>query len=449
MSVGSGEVEARKVAFFAGEQLLLFAAFTLTASAFLHLGRFSATKVAWGRIALEAGAATLLLQLGLYLADLYDLKTAYQDAREGARLTKALGFATIGYALFSICFDGALPGPRLAYPVAAAALGVACTVALGFRTLLPELGRRMALRGRVFLLGAGEAARALADEIARDGTCEVVGQAAPAAGDLLERVRARAAETVVVAADDRRGLPIRELLACRLSGLEVVDAASFAERALRTLPVALVRPSDLVFSDGFLRPSWLVLARRLVSLLAAGILLVLALPWLLVIALLVKLDSKGPILYQQERVGAGGRSFKMLKFRTMRNDAEAGGARWAAKDDPRVTRVGRWLRRFRIDELPQLWNVLIGDMGLIGPRPERPEFVARLRTQIPYYDLRSLVPPGITGWAQIRYPYAASLEEAREKLKYDLYYVKHLSVRLDLVILFHTAKVVLFGRGAR
>jgi lipopolysaccharide/colanic/teichoic acid biosynthesis glycosyltransferase len=139
----------------------------------------------------------------------------------------------------------------------------------------------------------------------------------------------------------------------------------------------------------------------------------------------------------------------MLKFRTMRTDAESQGVKWAQKDDPRVTPLGKYLRRFRIDELPQIFNVLRGEMGVVGPRPERPEFVARLRTQIPYYELRTLVPPGITGWAQIRYPYAASLEEAREKLQYDLYYVKHLSVLLDLVILFHTAKVVLFGRGAR
>ena len=167
------------------------------------------------------------------------------------------------------------------------------------------------------------------------------------------------------------------------------------------------------------------------------------------VAILIKLDSRGPIFYTQERVGLNGRNFKMFKFRTMRADAEQAGVQWAQKDDPRVTGIGTYLRRFRIDELPQLINVLKGEMGLVGPRPERPEFVAQLRTQIPYYELRTLVPPGITGWAQIRYPYAASLEEAREKLQYDLYYVKHLSVFLDLVILFHTAKVVLFGRGAR
>jgi sugar transferase (PEP-CTERM system associated) len=254
---------------------------------------------------------------------------------------------------------------------------------------------------------------------------------------------------VVVAVDDQRGLDVRELLSCRLSGLDVVDAVHFAEHSLHKIPVAFARPSALVFSDGFHRPPWLLVARRLLSLTATLALFIVAAPVLLLVALLIKLDSRGPILYRQTRVGQHGHPFTMLKFRTMRSDAEAAGARWAQRDDPRVTRVGRWLRRFRVDELPQLLNVLAGEMGVVGPRPERPEFVAELRKQIPYYDLRHLVPPGITGWAQIRYPYAASLEESREKLQYDLYYVKHLSVRLDLLILFHTAKVVLFGRGAR
>jgi sugar transferase (PEP-CTERM system associated) len=438
--------ESRRLAFFAAEQVLIFSAFLLTACVLLAVTHSpGSASLGWTRVGLEAGGATLLVQLGLYLADLYDLKVAYKDAPRGARLTKALGFATIGYALFTL----AIPGPRLAVHVAAAGLGAACTAALAFRTVLPEIGRRIALRGRIFLLGDGEAAQLLSLEIDRDGTREIIGRAPLGTTALAARVRARAAETLVVAADDRRGIQIRELLSCRLAGVEVIDAASFAERVLKKIPVGLVRPSDLVFSDGFLRPWWLLMARRAVSLLAATVLFILAAPLLLVVSLCIKLDSPGPVIYAQERVGAYGRTFRMLKFRTMVADAEARGIRWAAKDDPRVTRVGRVLRRFRIDELPQLVNVLAGEMGVIGPRPERPEFVARLRTQMPYYDLRSMVPPGITGWAQIRYPYAASIEEAREKLKYDLYYVKHLSVRLDLTILFHTAKVVLFGRGAR
>jgi sugar transferase (PEP-CTERM system associated) len=436
-------VESRKLGFFVGEQLLLFAAFVVTAHV---VARGLGVNADWFRVLVEAACATAALQVGLYLADLYDFKVAYSDAPRAARLLKAIGATTIVCGLSMLL----MPGPSPARAVAVAGLGGACTVALALRAALPEVGRMTALRARVFLIGQGsQAATKLQHEIARDGHTEIVGWAATEASGLAARARARGANVIVVAVDDRRGLNIRELLACRLAGLEVIDGPTFAERALRKIPVDLVKPGDLVFSDGFARPAWMLMGRRLVSLMASMVLFTLAAPVLAIVAVLIKLDSKGPVFYSQERVGAGGRTFRMMKFRTMRTDAEAAGVKWAQKNDPRVTRIGKWLRRFRVDELPQILNVLRGEMGIVGPRPERPEFVAKLRRQIPYYDLRTLVPPGITGWAQIRYPYAASLEEAREKLQYDLWYVKHLSVRLDLSILFHTAKVVIFGRGAR
>jgi exopolysaccharide biosynthesis polyprenyl glycosylphosphotransferase len=437
-------VESRKLGFFVVEQVLLFVAFLVTA---LAVARGLGVNADWFRILVEAACATAALQFGLYLADLYDFKVAYQDAPKAARLLKAIGATTI------VCGAGTLliPGPSPAKAIAVAGLGGACTVALALRAALPEVGRVAALRARVFLVGYGStAAMKLQSEIARDGHTEIVGAATTENAGLAARARARGANLVVVAVDDRRGLNVRELLACRLAGLEVIDAPTFAERALKKIPVDLVKPGDLVFSDGFERPAWLLAGRRVVSLFASLVLFCFAAPILLVVAAIIKLgDPTGPVFYTQDRVGMGGRTFKMLKFRTMRTDAEAAGVTWAQKDDPRVTRFGRYLRRFRIDELPQILNVLRGEMGIVGPRPERPEFVAKLRRQIPYYELRTLVPPGITGWAQIRYPYAASLEEAREKLQYDLWYVKHLGLRLDLAILFHTAKVVLFGRGAR
>ncbi|MDB4971319.1 MAG: capsular polysaccharide biosynthesis protein [Myxococcales bacterium] len=436
-------VESRKLGFFVGEQLLLFAAFVVSA---LAVARGLGLNADWFRVCIEAACATAALQVGLYLADLYDFKVAYQDAPRATRLLKAIGAATI------VCGLGTLliPGPSPAKAIAVAGLGGACTVALALRAALPEVGRVTALRARVFLIGQGsQAALKLQHEIARDGHTEIVGSATIETVGLAARSRARGANVIVVAVDDRRGLNVRELLACRLAGLEVIDGPTFVERALKKIPVDLVKPGDLVFSDGFERPMWLLAGRRLVSLTASLVLFMLAAPVLLLVSILIKLDSKGPVFYSQERVGMSGRNFKMLKFRTMRTDAEATGVKWAQKDDPRVTGIGKWLRRFRVDELPQILNVVKGEMGIVGPRPERPEFVAKLRRQIPYYDLRTLVPPGITGWAQIRYPYAASLEEAREKLQYDLWYVKHLSVRLDLAILFHTAKVVVFGRGAR
>jgi sugar transferase (PEP-CTERM system associated) len=443
MRVSSRYLESRKRVLFVGEQLALFAAFV---GASLLAGRLLGQLVGWQHLVAEAAVVTAALQIGLYLADLYDFGVAWRDAPRAERLLKSLGATTI------VCGVGTLllpadPTPRAA---AVAGLGGACTVALLLRALLPDLGRRVSLRARVLVLGRGsKAAARLLDEIARDGHSEVAGALPVNASALLARARALEADTLAVAVDDRRGLDIRELLACRLAGLEVISAITFAERALQKIPVELARPSDLVFSDGFERSPFLLFTQRALALAAAGLLFLLAAPILLVAALLIKLDSPGPVFYTQERVGMNGRVFKMFKFRTMRSDAEHRGVRWAEKDDPRVTRIGRYLRRFRVDELPQLLNVLRGEMSVVGPRPERPEFVARLRTQIPYYDLRALVRPGITGWAQIRYPYAASLEEAREKLQYDLYYVKHLSLLFDLKILFHTAKVVVFGRGAR
>jgi exopolysaccharide biosynthesis polyprenyl glycosylphosphotransferase len=287
-------------------------------------------------------------------------------------------------------------------------------------------------------------------EIQRDGTAEVVGFAGPRTRDLAARARAAGAGAVVVATDERRAPATGELLRCRAAGMEVIDAATLATRVLHRLPVDLVHPADLIFQDGFHHPLWLRMARRALSLTASLVMLTVAAPLVAAVAILIKLDSPGPVIYRQQRVGRAGRLFWMLKFRTMRTDAETGGrARWAAREDPRVTRVGRVLRRYRIDELPQLVNVLRGEMELVGPRPEREAFVRQLREQIPYYDLRHLVPPGITGYAQVLYPYAASVEETREKLQYDLYYVRHLSLALDLYVLALTARVVLFGRGAR
>jgi sugar transferase (PEP-CTERM system associated) len=443
MRVGTHYVEARKTAFFVGEQVVLFGSFLAAALTVASLMGQSPSRAL---LFSEAFVVTIALQLGLYFADLYDFKIAWEDARQHRRLLKTLGAVTI------VCGLGTLlmPGPAPMRLAAVAGLGGACTVALVLRAALPEVGHRIALRARFYLLGQGHAPSVLMKEVHRDGHAEVVGYGTLDVSHLVARARTAGAETIVVATDDRRGLDTKELLACRLAGLEVISAVTFAERTLKKIPVDLCKPSDLVFSDGFERPFMLILARRLMSLLTALTLFLLSLPILLVAAILIKLDSRGPLFYTQERVGANGRPFEMLKFRTMCADAERSGqAQWAQKNDPRVTRVGKWLRRFRIDELPQIINVIKGDMGVVGPRPERPQFVEKLKQEIPYYSLRALVPPGITGWAQIRYPYAATVEEAREKLQYDLYYVKHLSVFLDLVILFHTAKVVLFGRGAR
>jgi sugar transferase (PEP-CTERM system associated) len=258
------------------------------------------------------------------------------------------------------------------------------------------------------------------------------------------------ATRVVVAALDYRGrLSMDALLKCKTNGIRVQEGSSYYEQITGKIMVEGLRKSWLIFSDGFVVSRGTLFAKRLLDILAAGVGLVLALPFMILVALAVRLDSPGPVFFRQDRVGRGGREFTLWKFRSMRTDAEAGGARWAVQGDPRVTRVGRFIRKTRLDELPQLWNVLTGDMSLVGPRPERRMFVQQLKEVCPWYEQRLVVRPGLTGWAQIKAPYASSFEESIEKLKFDLYYIKNLSLFLDISILLSTARIVLLGRGAR
>ncbi len=267
---------------------------------------------------------------------------------------------------------------------------------------------------------------------------------------LTDAVRDLKVDTVVIASDERRArLPIEEFIRLRLGGITVLPAQRFAERVLRRVPIALLRPSDLAIGEGLNSPMRAAV-KRVFDLVTSGILLVCAAPVLAVLAILIKLDSQGPVFYWQERVGRGGRIFRLHKLRTMRHDAEKlSGPVWAAQKDPRVTRMGAFLRMTRLDEIPQAFAVFQGHMSFVGPRPERPFFVQQLKTQVPFYGMREAVKPGITGWAQIRYPYGSSVDDARAKLEYDLYYVQHQSLFLDLAICFHTVKTVIFGRGAR
>ena len=244
-------------------------------------------------------------------------------------------------------------------------------------------------------------------------------------------------------------MPLRELLDCKLQGVQVVDMATHFERTLGQIRLDSVSAGWLIFGEGFSQGLLRTVVKRLFDVVCALVLIVVALPVILVTAVLILLESGGPILYLQERVGLNGRLFNVVKFRSMRTDAEKDGQpRWATATDDRATRVGRWIRKLRIDELPQLFSVLNGDMSLVGPRPERPYFVDRLTQEIPYFAVRQSVKPGVTGWAQVRYHYGASVEDAAEKLQYDLYYVKNHTLFLDLVILFETVGVVLTAKGA-
>lgn len=336
------------------------------------------------------------------------------------------------------------------------------------RIYATHIGPRALIRHRVLIYGSGKGARLVGQTLKRsDPNVDLVGYYAspnevdsevsgwailPRDKSLTDVVQQARVEEIVVALTERRGgsMPMRELLDCKLQGIRVLDTATYFEMALGQIRLDSVSAGWLIFGEGFDQGLVRTIIKRLFDIVCASVLMVLALPILLVTAVAIKLDSGGPILYQQERVGLNGRLFNVVKFRSMRTDAEKDGQPvWASATDDRVTRVGRWLRKVRIDELPQLFNVLKGDMSLVGPRPERPFFVDQLTQEIPYFAVRQSVKPGVTGWAQVRYHYGASVQDAAEKLQYDLYYVKNHSLFLDVVVLIETIGVVLMGKGAQ
>jgi sugar transferase (PEP-CTERM system associated) len=308
---------------------------------------------------------------------------------------------------------------------------------------------------RVLVLGEGAEASHVACDIhgAKPRRATVVGVCGVADAPSLERVvHEHRVDDIVVAVREQRGgaLPMDALLACRSRGIRVLSLSDFYERTRGEVPTDSLKASWLVFGNGFVQSPARVLVKRCFDILFSSILIVLAAPVMLLAALAIRLQGPGPVIYRQEREGLGGRPFMCSKFRSMRVDAESDGvARWATKNDARVTPVGAFLRRTRIDELPQLFSVLRGHMSLVGPRPERPAFVAELKKTIPFYDLRHSVKPGLTGWAQVRYGYCATHEDSRRKHQFDLYYVKNNSLLLDLLVLVETVRVVLFREGSQ
>jgi len=347
-------------------------------------------------------------------------------------------------------------------------------VILATRILFGFFNRREFMMHRIFILGSGTRAAAVrqmafhgsnqtflvagtfdpgvADRGQLRDSYETVAHADQAhdEADWLEIVRRAHASEIVVAMDDRRGLPVSQLLKCRVEGIHVTDYQTFCERETGRFDLDELKPSWLIFGTGFTRGILTDMVKRAFDVVVSSLFLLFTLPFTLIAAILIKLESRGPILYSQERVGLHGKSFMVMKLRSMRQDAEVGGSpQWAQLRDPRVTRVGAFIRLTRIDELPQLINVLRGDMSFVGPRPERPFFVEQLSRDIPFYRERHCVKPGITGWAQVNYPYGASLEDSRQKLSYDLYYVKNHSLFLDFIIMLSTVRVILMQQGAR
>jgi len=410
-------------------------------------------------------AAMVVVQVAFYLFDLYDFKTIGQRSALTLRIMQSLGLSAVALALIFY----AIPQMMLGRGVFALALALMLTMMTGWRIVATWLLRRPWLAERVLILGTDLPAINIAREILqrREHGYEVIGfvgndsalvgqslinpRVVGVMDDLEELVRRRRPDRIVVALSDRRGrLPLDLLLRLKVRDeIQVEESSRFFERLTGKISTDRLQPGQLVFAE---TGRWMRLyrrVRRLLDVAASLIGIALASPLMVLTAIAVRLESPGPILYLQERVGLHGRTFRILKFRSMRFDAESNGPVWADENDPRVTRVGRIIRKLRIDETPQFFNILRGEMSLIGPRPERPTFVEQLEERIPYYSERHLVKPGLTGWAQVCYPYGASFDDAREKHQYDLYYIKNQSPLLDAIILLETARVVLFGRLSR
>jgi sugar transferase (PEP-CTERM system associated) len=414
----------------------------------------------WSKILLM----TSVVLVSMYLCDLYEFNRITDRVIMWVGIVQAFGLASITLAIIFYTVPNVFVG-RGVFAINLVSMLVAVTL---LRASKSWASGKQALSERVLVLGAGRGAASLAHEVSsRPNTgYELVGfigdeaeaAALPqtarlfkSADNLEEIVRGHRVGRVVVALDDRRGqLPLDQLLNLRLRDLVAVEeSSSFAERISGKIRIETLRPACLVFSSVPRRIRAYRRIRRILDIVLASAGLAISLPIAAVTALAIKLDSIGPVFYTQERVGEHNTVFKIIKLRSMRTDAEEDGPAWAGVRDPRVTRVGAIIRKLRIDELPQFVNILRGDMSFIGPRPERPVFVEQLEAHTPYYSQRHLIKPGLTGWAQVCYSYGGSVEEAIEKLEYDLYYIKNQSLLLDAIILIETIKIVLFGRGAR
>ena len=436
------------------------------AAAYARLGEWM-WEVLWTSHGIwKALLVTAVCQVCLYYADLYDFRKLTDRREIFTRVTRALGAASFILAAVYFWFPGLVLG-RGVFMITAF---LVMSLVVAWRIVFEWLSRQIGPHERLLLVGTNQAALTLATELhdrRLELGVEIVGFVDPdparvgaavlnpgvigTVEDIPSIVRARQVDRVVVSLADARGkLPMEKLLEMKLDGVTFDHLASVYERYTGKIAVDNLRPSWLIFSAGFQKSRWLASVKRLIDIVVSGAGLLITLPLTALIAAAIRVTSSGPALYHQQRVGRDGRVFTLHKFRSMRPDAEAlTGPVWASKaDDPRVTPLGGLLRRIRMDELPQLWNVFQGDMSLVGPRPERPEFVTALTEQIPFYRQRHIIRPGLTGWAQVRYTYGASTEDALEKLQYKLYYIKHMSVAFDLFIVVNTIKTVILQRGA-
>ena len=449
-------VSTRSLTVFVGEVCLIFGSVALAAA-------FQQTPNLWANL-WKVALVTLICQLCLYYNDFYDLTLVHSNRELVVRLLQAAGAASIMLAALYFI----LPDLMIGNGIFVSALFVFLVAILGWRLAFNHVIGSLKLEERVLFVGTGESAKKVARQILdqHDFAYRIIGFIDDDASRIGERIVNPAIvgtpadidrlihqhhiDRIVVGLSDRRGkLPVEELLRAKMAGIRVEDVTTTYERVTGKILLDDLRPSWLIFSDGFRVSRLTRMMKRTIDLTLSLMMAIVALPLMALTALIIWFDDGRPVLYRQERVGENGRTFVLSKFRSMRKDAEKGGTPiWAKDGDDRITRVGRLIRMTRLDELPQLWNVVRGDMSFVGPRPERPFFVEQLSRQIPFYQQRHAVKPGLTGWAQVKYRYGSSLEDAMEKLRYDLYYIKHLSVIFDLTIVFDTVKVVLFRKGA-
>jgi sugar transferase (PEP-CTERM system associated) len=422
----------------------------------------------WDHWTLLTGWVSISVLVSFYYADLYEIDQALSQRELSLRFANGFGITSLLVAALSY------PVPhsdlKRIYVIQMIFMGLGL---FGWRVLFTKLLKIQKIRGTIAIIGMQKIGKLVAEELFRKKHLglKVAYFVGPERGEValsygnpnkiivpvvspestLPLVKEEGISRILIAGPERgQRFPAHDLVSLRLSGIPIEDCHTFYERLMSKIFITDLRPSWILLSSGFQRTAWIMFMKRALDIVVSGLGLVLAAPVGLIAAIAIKLDSPGPVLYCQERVGEDEVPFVLYKFRSMRCDAESTtGPQWAAKHDPRVTRVGWIMRKLRIDEIPQLMNVLKGEMSLVGPRPERPFFVAQLREQIPYYELRFTVKPGLTGWAQISYQYGDSADDATEKLQYDLYYTKHMSPTFDLQILFETVKVVVLGRGAQ
>jgi sugar transferase (PEP-CTERM system associated) len=410
------------------------------------------------------GLVIAVFGVAFYYSDLYDRSSFSNGVEVFMGLLQALGSACLVLALFYYLDEDI----SLGRGIAAMSGPAVFILMLGSRAILSKTNLFLYGPKRVLVVGTGSTGISAVREILSrpelnlkvegflDERGENIGKSLVNPGivgavqEMESIVRDRRIDSIIISLKERRGnMPVSELLHLKFGGVEIEDAHGFIEKVTGRIHLEHLSPSWLILSDGFRKSPFLYAVKRTLDILVALVALVLTLPVMIVVAIAIWLETGGPVLFRQERSGLNGRSFRIMKFRSMCHKAEEGGPVWAATDDSRVTRVGRFIRKYRLDELPQIFNVLRGEMSLVGPRPERPHFCEILEKSIPFFELRHTVRPGITGWAQVKYQYGASVEESKTKLEYDFFYIKHMSMVLDLAILFETAKVMIYGRGAK